>query len=170
MAPPKGKRTRTYHRKSDEDRFFAHVEKTETCWLWTGSKLRRYGSFTIYVAELNDEQIGSHWRRHRTVPAHVWAYEHWVGPIPEGHEVDHVFKRGCRSTLCVRPEHLEAVTHDENLKRYLETKTHCVQGHLLSGDNLYLTPKDGFRQCRTCKRETGRRRAAAKKAAAMQNG
>lgn len=30
-------------------------------------------------------------------------------------------------------------------------KTHCVNGHPLSGDNLYIVPSDGRRQCRTCK-------------------
>lgn len=28
-------------------------------------------------------------------------------------------------------------------------KTHCIRGHELSGDNLYMTP-DGRRQCRAC--------------------
>lgn len=30
-------------------------------------------------------------------------------------------------------------------------KTHCVNGHPLEGDNLYVVPSDGRRQCRTCK-------------------
>lgn len=34
-------------------------------------------------------------------------------------------------------------------------KSHCKRGHPLSGDNLYLKPS-GIRQCRTCKRESGR--------------
>lgn len=31
-------------------------------------------------------------------------------------------------------------------------KTHCKYGHPLSGDNLYVEPKRGFRECRTCRR------------------
>ncbi|PWJ80621.1 hypothetical protein C7441_112163 [Pseudaminobacter salicylatoxidans] len=35
-------------------------------------------------------------------------------------------------------------------------KTHCVHGHPLSGANLYHRP-DGYRDCRTCRRESLRR-------------
>jgi len=50
--------------------------------------------------------------------AHVIAYELQYGPIPEGLELDHL----CRQTLCIRPEHLEAVTHQENMRRAPMTK------------------------------------------------
>lgn len=30
-------------------------------------------------------------------------------------------------------------------------KTHCNEGHPLSGDNLYVIPSSGGRQCRTCR-------------------
>lgn len=39
-------------------------------------------------------------------------------------------------------------------------KTHCVNGHPLSGDNLYVVPSDGRRQCRTCKLHVIQRLAA----------
>ena len=45
----------------------------------------------------------------RHVLAHRWVYENWVGPIPDGWEIDHL----CRVTLCVNAEHLEAVTPRE---------------------------------------------------------
>lgn len=31
-------------------------------------------------------------------------------------------------------------------------KTHCVRGHGLTGDNLYIHPATGMRACKTCKR------------------
>lgn len=37
-------------------------------------------------------------------------------------------------------------------KKRVGPKTVCKLGHPLSGDNLYLAPPDGRRQCRTCKR------------------
>lgn len=40
-------------------------------------------------------------------------YELLVGPIPEGLTIDHL----CRNTMCVNPDHLEPVTHRENLMR-----------------------------------------------------
>lgn len=85
----------------DDARFFARVEKTDTCWLWRGQaigKQRKYGKFSVGT---------------KKVWAHRWAYERWVGQIPAGHEIDHL----CRVPLCVRPEHLEAVTKAENLRR-----------------------------------------------------
>ena len=30
-------------------------------------------------------------------------------------------------------------------------KEQCKHGHFLSGENLYITPKDGRRACRTCR-------------------
>lgn len=35
------------------------------------------------------------------------------GPLPPGLELDHL----CRNKSCVRPDHLEAVTHRENMRR-----------------------------------------------------
>ncbi len=47
---------------------------------------------------------------------HQFFYRLPVGPVPEGLELDHL----CRVKLCVRPEHLEPVTHPENMQRALE--------------------------------------------------
>lgn len=33
-------------------------------------------------------------------------------------------------------------------------KTHCVHGHELAGDNLYIIPSTGQRQCRACHTES----------------
>ena len=49
----------------------------------------------------------------RQVSVHSVAYELFVGPIPEGLELDHL----CRVRDCANPEHLEAVTRAENLRR-----------------------------------------------------
>jgi hypothetical protein len=53
----------------------------------------------------------------RTVGVHRVAYEVWIGPIPQGMEIDHVAANGCRHRDCIEPSHLEAVTHAENLAR-----------------------------------------------------
>lgn len=70
------------------------------CWIWTGS-IDRDG-----YGYLHDG------RRHN---AHRWTYEKFVGPIPDGLEIDHL----CRVRPCVNPDHLEPVTRlENNLRRW----------------------------------------------------
>ena len=98
-------------RPTTEERFWAKVLKTESCWLWTGAVGDHgYGNFVIVQP--------------KTVGAHRFAYELLVGPIPEGFDIDHVRDNGCTSRACVKaiadeygPTHLEAVTRAENLRR-----------------------------------------------------
>ena len=127
------KYTRTAPLIPSEERFWAKVNKTETCWLWTGARSRGYGSFPM-------DGLGG---------AHRWAYLHLVGPIPEGLELDHL----CRVRHCVRPDHLEPVTHAENMRRGVwnnRLKTHCVHGHPF--DEANTTWWKNKRSCRTCHR------------------
>lgn len=79
------------------------------CWLWSGPTARnprypqyRYGIFDWMIAG----------KRYCTT-AHRVTYSHIVGAIPAGLEIDHL----CENKLCVNPEHLEAVTHRENMRR-----------------------------------------------------
>lgn len=123
------------------------------CWQWIGTVHRHgYGRFYDY---------GNHF-----YPAHRWAYEHWVGPIPEGMQVDHICHDpsdcsggyGCLHRRCVNPEHMEIVTVQENLaRRSSVVVTHCPRGHEYAGDNLYIT-KTGSRQCVECNRVRARER------------
>lgn len=79
-----------------EERFWAKVEKTEDCWLWTGAKTRGdYGSF----------KSGG-----KVVKPHRYSFELLNGPIPPGLCVDHI----CHVRLCVRPEHLRLATNKQN--------------------------------------------------------
>ena len=80
-------------------RFWTKVDKTETCWLWT--------------PPLDDSGYGKFSVSGKKVGAHRWAYEEINGAIPDGLQIDHL----CRVRNCVRPDHLEAVTHLENVRR-----------------------------------------------------
>jgi hypothetical protein len=109
-----------------EARFWSHVQKTESCWLWTGAtEGGGYGKV----------QIAKRLR----------------GQIPDGLELDHL----CRTLTCVNPDHLEAVTHRVNVLRG-EGKaakhagtTHCPEGHEYTEENTYLY-QGRYRRCRTC--------------------
>ena len=64
--------------------------------------------------------------------AHRLSYETFVGPIPDGKELDHV----CGVRRCVNPSHLEPVTHHENVlrgKRLLRGV--CRKGHTIDEAN-----------------------------------
>jgi hypothetical protein len=47
------------------------------------------------------------------IMAHRAMYEQTLGPIPDDMVLDHL----CRVPLCIRPDHLEPVTHLENVRR-----------------------------------------------------
>src|SRR3990172_7805684 len=130
-----------------ERRFWSKVKKTDTCWLWTGTK-----HFMKYMGH-----YGEFWAGYdrRSVHAHRFAYELLVGQIPEGLQIDHL----CRNTLCVNPEHLEAVTSRVNsIERgqgpnaQYARRTHCKNGHPFDEVNTWIRP-DGTRICRICKRQ-----------------
>lgn len=86
-------------RKPAIDRFMAHVCKTETCWLWIGSKKKNgYGRFSPGGHGVN-------------ILAHRASWEFHFGPIPSGLFVCH----HCDTPACVRPDHLFLGTHEENM-------------------------------------------------------
>lgn len=125
------------------------VDAETGCWNWTRSKnWKGYGLFGMGQRP-NSTQT-------KTVTAHRAAYELFVGPIPEGLDLDHL----CRNRGCVNPAHLEPVTRKENLGRGLHRnrgRTHCIRGHELIPENIYVR-KNGYRRCNVCHREAMRRR------------
>lgn len=123
------------------------------CWLWTGAvdKGSGYARFRMH----SNTRLG-----------HRVAYVHYVGPVQEGLELDHL----CRVRRCVNPAHLEPVTHSVNLMRGAgpgivrarsAAVTHCPKGHAYSPDNTYLD-RNGCRMCRECGRQSCRSRRLAR--------
>lgn len=70
------------------------------CWIWNGRAKNRDGHCSV-------------WIRGKEYSAHRRMYEQEVGSIPDGLELDHL----CCQPSCIRPEHLEAVTHAVNSRR-----------------------------------------------------
>lgn len=120
------------------DRLWSKVDKTGACWVWQGSVFGKgYGVFTF---------------EGRRYIVHRLSYELVNGPIPDGLVIDHL----CRNQLCVRPDHLEAVTHRVNILRGIgytavaARKTHCKRGHEFTPENTVKSTNG--RWCRECKR------------------
>lgn len=84
--------------RTAEQRFWAKVQKTDDCWLWTASVLKKRGGY----GQFNDGST--------MVRAHRFSWELAHGPIPTGLDIDHV----CRVRRCVNPDHLRLATRKQN--------------------------------------------------------
>lgn len=121
--------------------FFAKVEFTDSCWLWTASKNKGYG------------QVGVNGY---PVAAHRAVYSWFRDGIDSTLDIDHL----CRVPACVNPNHMEQVTRRENTRRgrawsLHEPKTHCVNGHEYTPENTRIDGA-GKRRCLICTRRSAR--------------
>lgn len=114
----------------------------EPCWEWQRARTTGYGR-VHYQGRLQST--------HRAI------YEHLIGPIPEGLQLDHI----CVNRICGNPTHTHPVTQRENLLtgsgfagcNY--SVTHCPSGHAYNAKNTYIYKlPNGHtgRRCRECNR------------------
>ena len=107
------------------------IDPVSGCWVWTGPVNNNgYG-----------KAAGSYVHRLSYVVAH--------GPIPADTEVDHL----CRNRRCFNPDHLEAVSHQENMLRSPRTgsRTHCAHGHEYAKFGFWEAER-GRKRCKECRR------------------
>lgn len=98
-------------------------------------------------------------------PVHALVALAFLGPRPDGEEIRHL--DGDPSNNCV--ENLRYGTHAENVRDKImhgtnvganAAKTHCPAGHSYDSENTYQY--GGHRICKTCTRDRGAARYAAK--------
>lgn len=129
-------------------KFMLKVKVVNDCWEWQGAKLSfGYGSFWMN---------GKGWSAHRAS---------WIlhgNNIPDGAFVCH----HCDNPPCCNPDHLflgdamanmrdkikkgRAKYNTDAAHQWWRNKTHCVRGHPLSGDNVYIRKDKYCRQCKKC--------------------
>lgn len=119
------------------ERLMARIEYGENgCWNFIGKNCHGYG-----IVWLGNG---------RTTTAHRAFYLELKGAIAEGLVLDHL----CRNKRCVNPNHLEPVTHLENIRRAvpfngLAARTECKNGHPFTAENTARHHRNG-RRCRKC--------------------
>ncbi|RYG90144.1 MAG: HNH endonuclease, partial [Alphaproteobacteria bacterium] len=139
------------------------VHADSDSWVWHGTRTPQgYGVTTF--------------GRERRTTVHRLMFQTFKGEIGGGLVIDHLR----RNRACCNPEHLEAVTNAENLRRgegggvvraiaaARAAQTHCLRGHPLSGGNLRASKK-GNRMCRRCANDLNneRRKKVRREAAAL---
>lgn len=120
------------------------------CWRWTGAHISTgYGQLDV-----GGKRKG----------VHRLAYTAFVGPIPEGMDIDHA----CNVRDCINPEHLRPMSHRDNILRSAGPpglnawKTHCKRGHEFTPENTRI-PRPGHRECWTCRRAARREYKASRR-------
>lgn len=103
------------------DRFWSKVNKTETCWEWTGNLIKGYGHFYTRIRSIKKRHL-----------AHRFSWLIINGPIPDGLLACH----RCDNRKCVRPDHLFLGTPKDNTHDAMRKGRHPKMPHLFGMRHL----------------------------------
>lgn len=140
--------------KTAQERIWAKVVKTDSCWNWVSCRNRK--GYSIFRVRSPKKKCG-----YQKLLVHRITYELLIGKIPDGLTIDHL----CRNRQCVNPQHLEPVTGKVNTLRGAgltainARKTVCSRGHPFNEANTYVYKSEkylGGRKCKMCIRITAR--------------
>lgn len=138
-----------------EERFWPKVRKEVTervaglgpCWIWAAGRIGPgYGWFWPGNGVSPTGQKSS-------TLAHAFSARLAGKHLPPGHEWDHL----CRQRPCVNPDHLEAVSHRENIRRGVGIVALAMQstvfvcGHGKDSEHTAQRGDGRGVYCRTCK-------------------
>jgi hypothetical protein len=128
---------RTRNKPHTVDSLMELTKPDGQCLVWQGvSRVHGYGITT---------HMGTQTTTHRV----MYMLSH--GAIPSGMEIDHT----CNNRGCINPDHLQLVTHKENMRLGAERRTHCKAGHEWNETNTYMTAvkrkQGGMRMQRYCR-------------------
>lgn len=134
--------------RDERERILSRIDRDGPggCWLWTGAADKKGTGYGC--ARYQGRNMGAH--------RAVWLLLR--GPIPEGHELDHI----CEVRLCVNPDHLDPVQPRLNMQRVYTRpdESKCRRGHPRPDDWTVGVP------CKPCRREDTARHRARKRSAA----
>src|SRR5690349_18328862 len=153
-------RERISYRPEVIKRFWSYVDRSagpDACWPWMGYRDNRsgYGRFRA-------DTVGY-------LP-HRWILG-YARRAPLDWSAREMACHSCDNPSCCNPAHLYVGDQFQNMRDSVErgrhfeaSKTHCKQGHPLSGPNLYVNASSGQRCFRTCRlawqRKADRKRRA----------
>lgn len=115
------------------ERFLKYANKTEQCWLWTGSRTSTgYGQLNVNGRPQKASRI---------------AYELFIGSIPQNKCVLHNCPGG-DNPLCVNPSHLWVGTRSDNSKDMRAKNRHRNKIHCGEQNGRHTLTEENVRQIR----------------------
>lgn len=132
-------------REQLKDYVLARVRVNKSgCWIWKLKK-DKYG---YGIGAFRGDGVCKYFKAHRL------AFKAFKSKLLKRLELDHL----CRVPACCNPDHLEQVTHAENVRRGMAPSMIRARSKTCQVGHPYSVRTSGKRICRICNRAWGKRR------------